>query len=461
MQQLQEDGSYNQLYPKADSYSKNETLTNNTSQMFRIDNGTPEDVFKWLRKYNQYWWEKSQFTISHYEQINTDITEDVYLNGSSDSVPGSYFVWVAKNINVDVKGYMSPADGSGLIISADNTNATQLKDLAPCYVFLYESTRRTPEVYYLPFRTTAGATDSYTIKGNYRYYIGFSASASVKAQKITQKQVTGKTLNTVLVYSKNKDAFSNDGEVSSKQIVTGNSFVLDLASESTTQSVSVSILENLTIDSNNNFTYSVSDTGSIYYNNVNFYNNYCKGHYIKLTTAGYDLAYRGIQEVDPNLIFFVPSNASDVRKSQVQDNPNSVTYYNHFKFTVQPVYVKETQLRDGNYTLLGNPFESFEYNSKIQMGSYIGTGTFGESNKSSLTFPFVPKMVQIVRPTISYQWNEDSRLFYVGQPGKTGGNSYGKAFSVENNTFYYYNDDMATYQCNKLNETYYYIGIGE
>ena len=101
-------------------------------------------------------------------------------------------------------------------------------------------------------------------------------------------------MNTVLVYSKNKDAFSNDGEVSSKQIVTGNSFVLDLASESTTQSVSVSILENLTIDSNNNFTYSVSDTGSIYYNNVNFYNNYCKGHYIKLTTAGYDLAYRGI-----------------------------------------------------------------------------------------------------------------------------------------------------------------------
>lgn len=459
MQHLQEDGSYNQLYPKVDSYSKSETLTNNTSQMFRIDNGTPEDVFKWLRKYNQYWWAKSQFTITHYEQVNTDITEDVYLNGSSDSVPGSYFIWVAKNINVDIKGYMSPADGSGLIISADNTNATQLKNLTPCYVFLYESTRRTPEVYYLPSRSTAGTTASYTIRGNYRYYIGFSASASVKAQKVTQKQVTGKTLNTILVSSKNKDAFSNDGEVSSKQIVTGNSFVLDLASESTSQSVSVSVLENLTIDSNNRITYSVSNTGKIYYNQVNFYNNYCKGHYIKLETAAYDLAYRGIYEVDPDLIFFVPSNASNVTRSRVQDNPNSVTYYNHFKFTVQPVYTKETQLRDGNYTLIGNPFESFEYNSKIQMGNYIGTGTFGGGNKSSLTFPFVPKMVQIVSPTISHSWNENSRLFYIGQPGAASGT--GKAFSVKDNTFYYYNDNQSSYQCNSANKTYYYIGIGE
>lgn len=64
---------------------------------------------------------------------------------------------------------MSPADGSGLIISADNTNATQLKNLTPCYVFLYESTRRTPEVYYLPSRSTAGTTASYTIRGNYTF----------------------------------------------------------------------------------------------------------------------------------------------------------------------------------------------------------------------------------------------------------------------------------------------------
>ena len=93
------------------------------------------------------------------------------------------------------------------------------------------------------------------------------------------------------------------------------------------------------------------------------------------------------------------------------------------------------------------------------MGSYIGTGTFGESNKSSLTFPFVPKMIQIVRPTISHSWNENSRLFYIGQPGTPGGNS--KAFSIENNTFYYYNNERASYQCNSANETYYYVGIGE
>lgn len=83
MQHLQEDGSYNQLYPKVDSYSKNETLTNNTSQMFRIDNGTPEDVMQYLGKYAQYWWKKE--TIAEYVEKRVPRSGEVYSYYKEDS----------------------------------------------------------------------------------------------------------------------------------------------------------------------------------------------------------------------------------------------------------------------------------------------------------------------------------------------------------------------------------------
>ncbi len=69
MQQLQNDGSYNSIYPQVDAYTKSETLTNDTSQMFRLNNGTPEQVMQYLGKYAQYWWKVIE--PSHYNQIRT------------------------------------------------------------------------------------------------------------------------------------------------------------------------------------------------------------------------------------------------------------------------------------------------------------------------------------------------------------------------------------------------------
>ena len=81
MQHLQEDGSYNQLYPKTDSYPKNETLTNNTSQMFRIENGTPEDVMQYLGKYAQYWWRRTKPKTIYSVTIEATARDAVFAQG--------------------------------------------------------------------------------------------------------------------------------------------------------------------------------------------------------------------------------------------------------------------------------------------------------------------------------------------------------------------------------------------
>ena len=151
MQHLQEDGSYNQLYPKSDSYSKNETLTNNTSQMFRIDNGTPEDVFKWLRKYNQYWWRRVKTNIVYSVQVAQTSTDAIfavyYVDGNHNTIYYSDEVYADKN-GVHLK---NPKSISIWVGSAGESAAQTLyhKYVTNCYNGYETNATKTNDVMYI------------------------------------------------------------------------------------------------------------------------------------------------------------------------------------------------------------------------------------------------------------------------------------------------------------------------
>lgn len=463
MQHLQEDGSYNQLYPKTDSYSKNETLTNNTSQMFRIDNGTPEDVFKWLRKYNQYWWEKSQFTIGHYEEVQTDIAETVVLTSSSDSIPPAYFVTVSSDIVIDNKGKITPKNGTSVLIDGAPGNAARLKSHVPCYVFQwnYNTGNNTPTIYYLPSGSSSRTTTMDTIQGNESnnsYGLYFGGKAPVKAKIVTTAFVAQKNTGLNLVSSKNKDDYSNDGNISKYVLNKGSSFTLDMVDAvSKTNTIAISIYS-VSFDENTG-SLSLTNDGS-YHINASSYTtlNFARGKYLTIDSSQNSNAVCSISQINGANLFYVPSNSS--ASTTTSRDGYFTNTYTHIKINVQTVWVSEVQLRDGNYTLIGNPFESFEYNAKIQQGTYIGTGTYGESNKSSLTFPFTPKMV-IIPLSTQTNMRANGQLFFVGQPGSADNSSYQNKCSVKGNTFYWYGDYNAPSQLNASATTYYYVGIGE
>lgn len=116
--------------------------------------------------------------------------------------------------------------------------------------------------------------------------------------------------------------------------------------------------------------------------------------------------------------------------------------------------------------------------SKIVTGSYTGTGTYGASGPSSLTFDFEPKVIMLVgiRTTSSY-------MQYFGRHDATGqyamfphlltseytvyqgfvmddtgsSNAYAKR---DGNTFYWYHRTNAVNQANTSGCTYYYVAIG-
>lgn len=121
---------------------------------------------------------------------------------------------------------------------------------------------------------------------------------------------------------------------------------------------------------------------------------------------------------------------------------------------------------DDGYTytalgMLGSALES----AKITTGNYIGTGTYGSSNKTSLTLPFAPKFVLIQECTnTSTQWVIETIMnpalgYYRAKVGG-GSDTRTGMVSASGNTISWYNTSSAMYQLNTSGTTYHYIAIG-
>lgn len=118
----------------------------------------------------------------------------------------------------------------------------------------------------------------------------------------------------------------------------------------------------------------------------------------------------------------------------------------------------------------------------IATGSYVGTGTFGENNKNTLTFPFVPKIVFISTPSVvasgttSATYYAPATLVYgsdigfVSQSTESAERSYNIPLIlswVENTlSWYYVNTSTSStgmtpsYQLNYSGMVYNWVAIG-
>ena len=138
-------------------------------------------------------------------------------------------------------------------------------------------------------------------------------------------------------------------------------------------------------------------------------------------------------------------------------------------------------------TLIDNVQSSADSKARFQMGSYVGTGTYGNKNPCSLTFDFVPKVVYISQPTsIEVQGDDGQYIIYshfiqmvnaasignglflqrnIGQSTDTQQNSV-VSCSFNDKTVSWYNlvssniAGDAILQMNNSGTTYYYIAIG-
>lgn len=97
-----------------------------------------------------------------------------------------------------------------------------------------------------------------------------------------------------------------------------------------------------------------------------------------------------------------------------------------------------------------------EFPAQVYAGSYVGTGTYGQSNPNSLTFPFEPKVVFV-------RGNGRSIIHMItgctqAETVKSQGNDYVVTAWDGNSVSWYITD--ADRQLNMSGQTYYYAAIG-
>lgn len=129
--------------------------------------------------------------------------------------------------------------------------------------------------------------------------------------------------------------------------------------------------------------------------------------------------------------------------------------------------------QDGyEYEYLGIPFDNAATGSKIETGSYVGTGTFGQANPNTLTFAFVPKIVIVFGPTAGSGLVDPLTNYSMiltrdaGFSGYSASNviGYHVVHQITGGTISWYTQNIgssgAGAQGNIANSTYNYIAIG-
>lgn len=95
---------------------------------------------------------------------------------------------------------------------------------------------------------------------------------------------------------------------------------------------------------------------------------------------------------------------------------------------------------------------------QVYTGSYVGTGTYGQSNPTTLTFPFEPKMVFIIGGSESSMPMINPYTSYYGYNGTN--YLYGQTSWDEMSVSWYTQGTSAQAQFNNSGTTYYYAAIG-
>lgn len=98
--------------------------------------------------------------------------------------------------------------------------------------------------------------------------------------------------------------------------------------------------------------------------------------------------------------------------------------------------------------------------AKIATGSYTGNGTYGTSNRTTITFPFIPKIVFIQNKTeqalgLPYLWGSSVLIAVSRTTTLTANNA-----SISDATLSFYNTSSYEAQLNKTSIIYNWVAIG-
>lgn len=211
-----------------------------------------------------------------------------------------------------------------------------------------------------------------------------------------------------------------------------------------------------------------SDSDTVYYvpSNATYPRSAGMGDYASYTIFALEKAVLGFyHDVDGDVS---PLGQIVTAVPAVVNVPAGETTYEHS--TDRNAYPDSGTVDGVTYTYLGKPFEKFPTMPQFEIGTYIGTGTYGSSNPNTLTFGFQPQLVIVSRDGHYQGLSSISEviILHYGMSSYTdrytgGGTSTNPVIITwSGNSVSWYNSkaESGLYQMNWTNKIYQYIAFG-
>lgn len=386
--------------------------------------------------------------------------KDISATGSGEGYIGFYMGY-SDNLAVDDNGGISlnPDNDYGEVTA--NSNFTYISSVIAGKFILIRSYQRPDDnsysslagkIFYVP----ADANISMTREYNY-LYIRLS-----KCQDVTGYPLTPAGTTTTYPVSTNPNAYQEGddakpagytlGEVVTSKVKLGYSssssgmfyYYADTLSVSDAGKVSISTQNSYQVNRNS----STSDLKTA-----------MAGKFIQLYgSSGSAMELSGPFSTIPGEIVFIPADTSFNTETIRGDNYFTIDRY-------QPVTGYAAIPAGTTIEYLGKLGDK----ARVQVLSYVGTGTYGSSNPNSLTFDFVPKMVIVAlskdkdnNPNVMpspYQGWRNMFLWIYGMK-KTTTSTSDIEFINDGKNFSWYAYSYASNQCNESGSTYTAVAIG-
>lgn len=439
----QSDGTYEVLYPKVNAVSSN--ISTEVGQQFGLENGSIDDVLKYLGKFNEYWYYKQGFDTLGIELKPETHKGWLYCNNGI-----TYGKNITYNSNGDVY-LIDPVSIGFVTTTANQTYVNEQMEIflsnLPCYILAWTTTSNVTvddlKVYYVP----EGATYSFEQDNSKTFFCDHSSTNIWN-----------------IVVSGDSQAPIKPCDLKTK----GFDFPMEYYQ---------SIENNLPVDFIEYYgtiygEYS-SDTIGNKYNNIKYsteievINGEVKlKEPISTYSVNNDINGYGVLNYK-----FVDNQYSSQKGIYYCQRAKGGTSSSDYAITANIIPVN-IYSKGYEYCLMGKPFENLPMCTQYFIGSYIGTGLYGASNPNILTFKFMPKLVlvgDIYQPTI-FQKEKTKGTTWTEV---CGGSFYNCSF--QGNSLSWYVDSTSGWygggssstgggeakgQLNIANQVYKYIAIG-
>lgn len=430
---------------------------------------TPDSMFQALGNTGElHVWRKTVTTAQEIPagytlgaETNTKLCYMYYTDGMSVSY--------ASSVSIDDAGNVSLVSPSSISFdSQDVNNVAITKGKFVKFTATNSSNIATPGVYFIP----TDATFTYVMSGT-------SANQGLycdKAQKVNAYPLTPAETTTTYPVSTNPKAYQEGDDAKAAgyvvgEVVTGK-FRLGYSSSSTT--CSYYYADELNVSENGNISISTSNSITISRNvSLSALKSTIAGKFVQLYNSS-ALNATGPDSTGPfgsipGEIVFIPPNADFKSENIVFDEANG---FSNDYFTIdryQPITGYAAIPAGTTIEYLGKLGDK----ARVQVVSYVGTGTYGKDNPCSLTFDFAPKVVMflVLRLTSGTYVNQtDSNGVLTKIPVATLNDSeWTKCFgnrqyvsakkSNDSKVIYWFSTNSADTQWNYAGNTYYFLGI--